>query len=154
MTLTIARAKPSHAQELSEIAYAAKAYWSYPESWLTFWRERGDLTVSETSIDKHPTFAAFYTDECVGFYSLILQEDKAILSDLFICPAYIGKGVGKQLFHHALGTAREVKMKWLELESDPNAKVFYGHMGMTHVGEKKSDLLGTERVLPVMRLEL
>jgi GNAT superfamily N-acetyltransferase len=154
MGLTIARAKPSHAQELTEIAYAAKAHWNYPEPWLKFWRERGDLMVSATSIDKYPTFAAFYDDECVGFYSLILQEDKAILNDLFIRPAYIGQGVGKQLFQHALGTARALKVKWLELESDPNAKAFYEHMGMMHIGEKKNDLLGTERALPVMRLEL
>lgn len=152
--LTIIRAEPSQAKELTEIAYAAKAYWRYPEAWFTVWRERGSLEVSEAFIENHPTFAAFYKDECVGFCSLIMQEDKATLEHLFVKPEHIGKGCGQQLFEHALVAARQMKVKRLELESDPNAQAFYERMGMIKTGDRKSELLGIERSLPIMSMEL
>ncbi len=154
MLLTIVRAEPSQAEELTEISYAAKAFWNYPESWLRLWRERGDLVITATSIAENPTFVAIHDHSCVGFYTLILREDKTLLENLFVRPAYIGQGLGKQLFEHAVATARELEVKWLELESDPNAKEFYEKMGMTQISEKKSDLLGVERHLPIMELRL
>lgn len=153
-TFKIVRAEPSQAEELTKLAYASKAHWNYPESWLTVWRERGVLEVSKAFIAEHPTFAGFCDEECVGFYSLILQEDKAVLEHLFVKPESIGKGFGRQLFEHALLTARELAVKRLELESDPNSQAFYEKMGMTKTGETKSDLLGVERCLPIMMMEL
>jgi GNAT superfamily N-acetyltransferase len=150
----IVRAEPSQAEELTGLAYVSKAYWNYPESWLTVWRERGVLEVSATFISEHPTFAAFCDEECVGFYLLVVQEDKGVLEHLFVKPAFIGKGFGRQLFEHALVTARETKVKWLELESDPNAQTFYEKMGMKKTGDRTSELLGIERSLPVMTMKL
>ena len=33
------RANPDEAGVLTEIAHAAKRHWSYPESWIEYWRE-------------------------------------------------------------------------------------------------------------------
>jgi GNAT superfamily N-acetyltransferase len=159
MAFWIARAEPLQAKELTDIAYAAKAFWNYPEHWLAFWRERGDLTITSSSIAENPTFVATSDRELVGFYTLVLQQGAAqptiaLLENLFVKPTYIGQGVGKLLFHHAREQARQLGVKKLMLESDPNAKTFYEYMGMKQVGEKKSTLFETERILPVMELEL
>lgn len=154
MPFSVIRANPSQAAELTEIAHAAKAFWKYPEHWLAFWRERGDMTITASSIVENPTFVAVKSHELVGFYTLILRQDTGVLENLFIKPDYIGKGIGKLLFQHALQQAKQLGMKKLSLESDPNAKDFYEHMGMKQTGEKKSMLFEEERVLPIMELEL
>jgi ribosomal protein S18 acetylase RimI-like enzyme len=153
-SFNIVRAEPSQSEELTRLAYVSKAHWNYPETWLTVWRERGVLEVSSTFITETPTFAAFSDKECVGFYSLVVQGDKGVLEHLFIKPAFMGQGFGQQLFEHALVTARGMKVTWLELESDPNAQAFYEKMGMTKMSDRKSELLGIERSLPLMGMRL
>jgi N-acetylglutamate synthase-like GNAT family acetyltransferase len=82
------------------------------------------------------------------------QKNTAILENLFIKPDSIGQGIGKLLFQHAQEQAKQLGVRKLTLESDPNAREFYEHMGMKQIGEKKSMLFETERVLPIMELEL
>jgi N-acetylglutamate synthase-like GNAT family acetyltransferase len=154
MPSSVTRANPSQATQLTEIAHAAKAFWNYPEHWLLFWRERRDMTITASSVEDNPTFVASSSHELVGFYTLILQQDTAILENLFIKPDSSGKGIGKLLFQHAVEQAKQLGVRKLTLESDPNAKDFYEHMGMKQTGEKKSMLFETERVLPIMELEL
>jgi GNAT superfamily N-acetyltransferase len=154
MPLSITRAEPSQATQLTKIAYAAKAFWNYPEQWLAFWREHGDMTITALSIAANPTFVATKDHELIGFYTLILQQDTAILENLFIKPDFIGQGLGKLLFQHAREQAKQLGAKKLTLESDLNAKAFYEHMGMKQIGERKSMLFREERVLPIMEIEL
>jgi GNAT superfamily N-acetyltransferase len=159
MSFSITRATPSQATQLTKIAYAAKAFWNYPEPWLAFWRKRGDMTITALSIAANPTFVAAKGHKLIGFYTLILQQDMgqkntAILENLFIKPDSIGQGIGKLLFQHAQEQAKQLGVRKLTLESDPNAREFYEHMGMKQIGEKKSMLFETERVLPIMELEL
>jgi GNAT superfamily N-acetyltransferase len=154
MSFLITRVEVSQAPQLTKIAYAAKAFWNYPEPWLAFWRERGDMTITASSIAENPTFVAAREHELIGFYTLILRQDTGILENLFVKPDFIGQGIGKLLFQHALETARRFHLKKLTLESDPNAKAFYKRMGMQQTGEKKSMLFENERVLPIMEFEL
>jgi hypothetical protein len=58
MSFSITRATPSQATQLTKIAYAAKAFWNYPEPWLAFWRKRGDMTITALSIAANLTFVA------------------------------------------------------------------------------------------------
>lgn len=154
MSFLVTRANPSQATQLTEIAYAAKAFWKYPEHWLAFWRKRRDMTITASSVEDNPTFVAAKDHELIGFYTLILRQDTGFLENLFIKPDYIGKGIGKLLFQHAVEQAKQLGAKKLTLESDPNAKDFYEHMGMKQIGEKKSMLFEEERVLPIMEMEL
>jgi ribosomal protein S18 acetylase RimI-like enzyme len=69
-------------------------------------------------------------------------------------PEFIGLGIGKQLFRHALATARERGYKTLQLEADPNAIGFYEKMGMHKIHEHRSEVDGQPRFLPIMEMEL
>jgi GNAT superfamily N-acetyltransferase len=61
------------------------------------------------------------------------------LEDLWVLPDYIGKGVGKTLFKHAIQQAKLSGAERLELDADPNAAPFYTRMGCQVVGESISE---------------
>jgi len=42
----------------------------------------------------------------------------------------------------------------MELDADPNAQGFYEKMGMHKVGEKKTEVDGQPRILPIMEIKL
>ena len=67
---------------------------------------------------------------------------------------HIGRGVGKQLFQHALIRSRESRYKIIQLESDPNARGFYEKMGMRKISEHHAEVDGQPRVIPIMEMEL
>jgi|SRR5262245_16873441 len=54
--MRIVRAKPDEAEALTEIAFAAKRHWGYPEKWIESWRET--LTVTPEFIASHETYVA------------------------------------------------------------------------------------------------
>ena len=75
-----------------------------------------------------------------------------MLDDLWIEPAWIGRGVGSQLFRACAARARELGAKRLEWEAEPNAAGFYERMGGRYV--RDSDPTAFGRVIPVMELDL
>lgn len=82
-----------------------------------------------------------------------MDENTVELDALFVEPAYIGKGVGGQLFTHAVAQARRSKYSALSLLSDPFAEAFYFNMGCIKTGEQPS--LGVPgRLLPSMIFEI
>jgi ribosomal protein S18 acetylase RimI-like enzyme len=92
--------------------------------------------------------------EPVAFYTLQEKNGKAWLENLWVLPEYMGKGVGAALFRHAADLARQRGYKKLQLEADPNATGFYIKMGMQPIGERRYELEGQWRILPIMELEL
>lgn len=137
---------------LSEIAFAAKAYWQYPAEWLEIWRPQ--LTISEADLSNGTVVKLTASGEVRGFY--VLREDggKLWLEHLWLDPKSIGQGLGRTLFEHAMATARDSGASKVYIESDPNAEGFYAAMGASKVGEIRSELGGAERVLPVMEFKL
>jgi ribosomal protein S18 acetylase RimI-like enzyme len=69
-------------------------------------------------------------------------------------PEFIGRGIGKALFLHALELARHRGYKLFQLEADPNAAGFYEKMGMRKIAERKYELDGQPRILPLMEMKL
>ncbi len=152
MNLQIRRATPEQAGELTRMARAAKAYWGYPQRWLEIWTPQ--LTFSPEYLEKNEGSVAVVDEAPIGFYTL--QEEKGIasLENLWVLPEYIGKGVGKTLFLHAVDLSRQRGYAVLQLEADPNAVGFYEKMGMHRIGEQWYEMEGQPRILPVMELKL
>ena len=97
-------------------------------------------------------FLAEEHGQIVGFYGFRRNEGEIFLHDLFIEPKSIGKGVGKQLWEHALQTARENQYEKFLIESDPFAEEFYIKMGAKRIGEVVSP--GSNRSLPLLEFSL
>ena len=152
MQITIQRAAPEQHERLTRIAFAAKKYWGYPERWMEIWKDA--LTITPEFIVVNEVHAATLESEVAGFYGLIVSRGKVQLEHMWIDPDYIGRGIGKQLFDHAIEIATGLGADSIEIESDPNAEGFYKRMGARQVGESVSELEGQPRVLPLLVVDL
>jgi N-acetylglutamate synthase-like GNAT family acetyltransferase len=149
--LKVRRAKTQEAAALTKVCHDAKRHWGYPEHWIAHWQE--DLTISPEFIDTHQVYVAEDKGELFGFYALKLQNDKAELDHLWVAPAHIGTGVGKELFLHAMRTAAGQDVSEVEISSDPNAEGFYKKMGAYRIGETSSEMDGKPRSVPRLSVD-
>lgn len=150
--LEIRRATPDQAETLTQIAFAAKRHWGYPERWIQIWSPL--LTISSEFIETHDTYVAYVGGEPVGFYAISVEEEKAGVEHLWVLPDFIGKGIGAALFRHMISRCKDLGVQVLEIESDPNAQGFYEHMGAKVVGEYVGEVEGQPRILPVLEITL
>jgi GNAT superfamily N-acetyltransferase len=147
----IRKAVPEDADTLTRLAQDAKRHWGYPEHWLTHWQ--ADLTISPDFINRTDVYVAESEGKALGFYALIIRKDKAELDHLWVLPAHIGTGVGKQLFLHAMQHAAKENVSAVEILSDPNAEGFYRKQGAHRIGEEVSEIDGEPRVLPRLTVD-
>lgn len=150
--MDIRRAKPADASELTEIAFAAKRHWGYPEAWIELWRTA--LTITPNYVRTHAVWAAMSMGRAIGFYALGIPGEAVELEHLWVRPEWMGQGVGRALFEHAATQALTMGALRLTIESDPNAEGFYRRMGAMPVGERVSEYAGLRRVLPLLEIEL
>lgn len=150
--MEIRKAKSEDAEALSRIAFAAKSYWKYPERWLALWKE--SLTITGQFIVENEVYTMTEKDQIVGFYALTIDGAVGQLEHLWVSPEFIGSGIGKKLFAHALEKAVSYNAKILNIDSDPNAEEFYVKMGAKRVGNIVTEIEGNERILPLMQILL
>src|SRR3990172_3478381 len=98
--MNVIRATPAYADQLTQISISAKRHWNYPEKWIELWIPA--LTISAGYISEHETWVVVSKDETIGFYSLKENDEALWLDNLWVLPEFIGQGIGKQLFQHAL----------------------------------------------------
>jgi N-acetylglutamate synthase-like GNAT family acetyltransferase len=149
--LRIRKALTEDAATLTTIAHDAKRHWGYPEHWIKHWQE--DLTISPDFVAANQVYVAERDNELLGFYALIIRKDKAELDHLWVAPAHIGTGVGKELFLHAMESAARRNIPEIEVSSDPNAEGFYRKMGAHRIGETVSEIDGQPRTLPRLTVD-
>jgi GNAT superfamily N-acetyltransferase len=150
--ILIRRVAPKEAETLSQIAFSAKAHWSYPKKWMEIWRPQ--FTFTPEYFVGNESWVAEVNSVSIAFYTLQDRDGNAWIENLWVLPEYIGQGVGKQLFAHAVKLARQRGYKTLQLEADPNALGFYEKMGMYKTGEHIGEVDGQPRVLPIMEMAL
>jgi GNAT superfamily N-acetyltransferase len=144
-------ASPEDAQTLTTIALDAKRHWGYPENWIKHWES--DLTISSDFIRDNHVYVAEDNGEIRGFYALCVAGDKAELEHLWVTPAMIGTGIGKELFLDAMERAAKLNVNAVEISSDPNAAGFYKRMGATQIGEIDSSIEGQPRKIPRLKID-
>ena len=149
--MTIRRASAEDSATLTQIAHDAKRYWGYPEHWIRHWQD--DLTISSEFVRNNPVYVADRAGELVGFYALVIRDDKAVLDHLWVTPEHIGAGVGKELFIHAMQSASRRNISEVEIASDPNAEGFYQKMGAHRIGETVAEIDGESRTLPRLTID-
>jgi len=150
--ISIRHAKPEEADVLSQIAISAKRHWGYPERWMKLWIPQ--LTFTPDYFAENESWVAEENGSPIGFYTLQERDRNAWIENMWLLPEFIGKGIGRQIFVHALELARQRGFTRLRLEADPNATGFYEKIGMWKVGEYQYELGGEPRVLPLMEIEL
>ncbi len=149
--MKIRRASTEDHPELTRLAHEAKRQWGYPAHWIKHWEDA--LTITPEYIEANQVFVANEGDSILGFYALVLNQDRAELDHMWVSPDHMGTGVGKALFVHAMCEAKGQNISEVEILSDPNAEAFYKKMGAYRAGEAVSEINGQPRVLPRLTID-
>ena len=137
MNFKIRPAKLSEAELLSNLALRSKAYWGYSPEFIDACRQ--ELTYSPQDIQKNHFFVAEIDTLIIGFFALeIVSATEIELEALFVAPAYINRGYGRQLIDYAKLIARNLGSTVMIIQGDPNAKNFYLKVGGKLIGERES----------------
>ena len=132
---------------LSEIAFAAKAYWNYPPEYLVLWKN--DLTIKPSYMaTRHVLKLQNSAGKIIGFTALELTQKTMDINHFWIDPKYIGKAFGRKLIEEVFSFAQSNAINKITLTADPNAASFYEKFGFSRVGEVES--LPKGRFLPEM----
>lgn len=151
--MDVRRAVVADVAELSKLVLHAKAHWGYSNAQLQAWR--ASLEISAESIVAHPTFVGELNGLLIGFYSLIPSAAAWDLNDLWVLPAFMKKGVGRELLMHAVHTAALGGATSILIESDPNAEPFYLACGAQRIGEVAAPIAGeSQRIRPLLTLDI
>ena len=97
---------------------------------------------------------AVENERLVAYYSLKQDGESLWLDNLWVLPEFMGQGIGKQLFRHALERCRARGVSILKIESDPNAQAFYEKLGACKMDEHHSTVDGQLRTLPILVVNL
>jgi GNAT superfamily N-acetyltransferase len=144
--------RPARAEEagaLAALAVRSKGHWPYSAAFLK--RFERTLGLTPEVVASNDVLVAERDGEVSGFYVLLYRDALAVLDDLWLEPAEIGRGCGRELFEHAAARAAARGARVLEWEAEPYAVGFYERMGGETVAWVDSPL---GRRLPVMRLGL
>lgn len=145
ISMIIRRAEVKENKELTELAVMSEAYWGYDKRSLDAYRQIYSLT--EDYIRNHPTFVMEDDGKLAGFYSIIESDDEVTLEYFYLDPAYIGRGLGRELWDHLLEFCRSRGILELVFVSSKEAKAFYERMGAVNTGEVNSLVLKDRRIL-------
>jgi GNAT superfamily N-acetyltransferase len=147
------RIRPARADEataLTELVVRSKAHWGYDAKFLEACREK--LTVRADEIDGRRIVVAEDADLGVlGAASLEGTAPRGRLGLCFVEPHAIGRGVGRALYSHVMGTARALGFTRITIESDPHAEPFYRRMGARPAGGTPSGPI-EGRELPLLEV--
>lgn len=111
LMITIRPALPSEAEQLTQLAHAAKAHWGYPADWIAAWQEA--LTLTAAFIEQQTVYVACIGEQVVGVYALEAEEETLYLAHLWVHPQHMKQGIGCALMEHALTTARQTNFSTL-----------------------------------------
>lgn len=154
MTIQIQSPSVDDADELTDIALSAKAFWGYSDDFMQDCKEELRVTSDKIQGNDFCYFVARQEQQILGFYCLQFHRANALeLEALFVRPEHIGKGIGKVLFEHAVAQALAQNVNAIDIHSDPNAEAFYLAMGAERIGEQASGSI-PGRVLPLMRVTM
>jgi GNAT superfamily N-acetyltransferase len=98
--ISIRKADSGDAGLLSEIAFAAKAHWDYPSSWMEQWRD--EFIFPPEYFEANESWVVEVDDAPVAFCTLQEKEDHAWLENLWVSPEHMRKGISSQLFAHVV----------------------------------------------------
>jgi GNAT superfamily N-acetyltransferase len=145
----IRRGSPEEGGRLKEVAVASKGHWGYEPQLVRDWADRGDF--DRETLERLALFVAEADGRVIAWASVEPRGEAAWLADLWVEPAWIGKGVGTALFRRAADHAREAGARVLEWEAEPNALGFYEKMGARRLRDSTSEW---GRMLSVMGVGL
>jgi GNAT superfamily N-acetyltransferase len=151
VNLIIRKAQHTESEALTDISFASKGVWNYPEEYMDIWKN--ELTITPAYINQNLVFVAEADTTLVGYFSIVeIQEEfwagkvfvkKGFwLEHIFIKPEFIGKRIGAELIAFLKELCKKTEIERLYIFSDPNAKGFYDKVGAKYIEESPSSIDG------------
>lgn len=151
MDILIRPALMSESSVLTDISFASKRHWQYPDSYFDIWKD--ELTITSSYIKDNIVYVAEKNGQVIGYFSLVeVKNDfwagkvfvkKGFwLEHIFILPGYIGKGIGTQLMGYLVSICKKRGIGKVRILSDPYARGFYDKIGARYIGESPSSIEG------------
>ncbi len=151
---TIRAARAEESQQLSELAIRSKAHWNYSDQFIKECVDELTYSAEQISSTERWFFVVSSALELKAFYQLVkMNPDVLELDALFVEPQFVGQGLGRILFEHAVQLAKGMGYSKIEIQSDPNATEFYLKMGCVQVGVLESQSIAG-RFLPLLNFDL
>jgi GNAT superfamily N-acetyltransferase len=139
-------AVPDDYERVRKLTLESKAHWGYDREFVRRWAQGLSF---ESDRER---WVAELAREVVAWAALVPPvEGVAVLDDLWVDPAWIGRGLGSKLFRLAAERARELGAARLEWGAEPNAVGFYEKLGGRTLRDHVTEW---GRVAPWMGLEL
>ena len=149
MKVSFRNALTKDCNRLTEIAFASKRTWNYPEEYFEIWKD--ELTIPEKYIRNNEVIVALVNELIVGFVSVVyLREDMQFgqvkvsggywMDHLFIDPDFQHKGIGKRLMDKAINYCKSKGVTHLKIFVDPNATGFYEKVGAVFLENSPSSI--------------
>ena len=133
-------------ERLRELTFESKAYWGYDRDFVRRW---ADGLAFDSGQER---WVAAADGAIAAWAGLVPPADGvAVLEDLWVDPASIGRGLGSRLFRLAADRARELGAARMEWGAEPNAVGFYEKMGGRFLRDHVSEW---GRITPWMGLDL
>jgi N-acetylglutamate synthase-like GNAT family acetyltransferase len=133
--IRIVDARKQALAEINALIARSKAHWSWPEGYL----KQALLlhSVSPTYLRSNHCFEVLdANDQLIAFFSLVVDEARVVLDNLWVTPDLIGKGIGRRACERVFLLAREQGWTELWVLPDPPAEGFYVKMGFSDTGER------------------
>ena len=147
---------PSEAQQLTQLAHLAKAYWGYSPKFMEAFDDELTINADDLINDRYLFRVGTCDGRICSFYALDMEsepDDSVEMNALFVEPTAIGKGLGQRLFEHAAQKARALGASHMMIHSDPYAEKFYTKMGATKVKDVPSRSV-EGRDIPLLQFDL
>jgi GNAT superfamily N-acetyltransferase len=135
--MAVRAARPVEAGLLSELALASKGHWGYDAAFLEACRDELTLTAEDVVVQRAAVVER--DGRVVGFCTLVGDPPELELGMMFVDPAHVGGGVGRELWAHARALARRLGAERVTIDADPHAEAFYLAMGAVRIGEVASE---------------
>jgi len=144
-------ARSGEAALLSELALRSKGYWGYDQAFLDSCR--AELTIRPDEVPGRCIVVAEAAGQILGFYSVDGHPPVGELGNMWVEPEWIGTGVGRRLWQHAMTTARKAGFVTLRIGADPGAEGFYTAMGAQRIGTMPSGSI-PGRMMPLLQIQV
>lgn len=159
--INIIKAQDIDCDSLTEISFAAKRHWNYPDSYYDLWKD--ELTITKDYIEQNILYKAQLGNLVLGFYSIIENKSDFFsgetfvskgfwLEHIFIKPEFLRCGIGRLLIDHVKLISKKMGVSDLLIFVDPHAKIFYDKIGADYLYDSKSSIPG--RLIPVYVLKV
>ena len=150
--VVLRRARPDEMDALTALCLRSKASNGYDEAFMAACVE--ELTVRPQWFERSEFWLAEKRGRIVGCARLTPDDPgTAEIETFFVEPEFRSTGVGRRLWEHLKGRARERGLARLHLVADPYAEPVYERFGFRTVGRAASGSI-PGRTLPRMEMIL